>query len=369
MEEHVNDQAVWDEPVKEIRVMDLFRQLLREWKTILKWMAGFLIFALIIVISLPDEYVVTTKMVPESPPRNANVSTLASMAGINLASSTTDAFSPTVFQDIIQSNPFVTDLFPVEVSYKFKKDIATSDYYSYMRDIFREPWWKAVMRAPAKFIRWFTGLFKERKEPVVGYETLDLSRLTSEQSRVASRIRESFSLEVKDVMIVMKVTAQDPSVATTISQEVVKRLQEYVTSYRTEKSRKSLAYYQKLYEEYQQKYFTSQQRYARYVDSHQNVVLQSVRTEQERLQNEMNLNYQLYNSCAQQLQSAQAKVQEETPVLTVINPPAYPLKPAKPARFLIIVALLFLGALFGAFWVLLGRGWVKELKESPQDAE
>ena len=369
MEENLNLSPMEEERVEEIKIMGLLQELFREWKTILKWMAGFLVFALIIVFSLPDEYVVTTKMVPESPLRNSNFSALANMAGINLASSTSDAFSPTIFQDIIQSNPFVTDLFPIEVSYKFKKDTATSDYYTYMRDIFREPWWKPVMRAPAKFFRWFTGLFKERKEPVVGYENLNLSRLTSEQSRVVSRIRKSLSLEIKDMMINLEVTAQDPSVATAISQEVVTRLQEYVTNYRTEKSRKTLAYYQKLYEEYQQQYFTSQQRYARYVDSHQNVVLQSVRIEQERLQNEMNLNFQLYNSCAQQLQSAQAKVQEETPVLTVINPPVYPLRPDSPARFLVIVALLILGAFFGAFWVLLGRGWVKELKEGPHDAE
>ena len=73
--------------------------------------------------------------------------------------------------------------------------------------------------------------------------------------------------------------------------------------------------------------------------------------------------------CAQQLQAAQAKVQEETPVLTLINPPAAPLSPSSPKRGILIVAFIFLGVVFSASWILLGRGWVNELKEGPHDAE
>ena len=369
MEENKNLSPVEEERIEEIRILDLLRELLGAWKTILKWAAAFAVVGIVIAVSIPDEYTVTTKMVPESATRNANASALASFAGISLPASTTDAFSPTIFPEIVQSNPFVTDLFPIEVNYKLKKESVSSDYYTYMRDVFREPWWKAVLKAPGKFFRWVKSLFSGKVEPIVGYENLNLSRLTSEQSRVASRIRKSLELEYKNSVLSLKFTAQDPAVAAKISAEVVARLQEYVTNYRTEKSRKTLEYHQKLYEEYQERYYASQQRYARYVDSHQNVILHSVRIEQERLQNEMNLNYQLYNSCAQQLQAAQAKVQEETPVLTVINPPAAPLSPSSPKRGLLIVAFIFLGAVFSALWILLGRGWLKELKEGPHDAE
>ena len=47
------------------------------------------------------------------------------------------------------------------------------------------------------------------------------------------------------------------------------------------------------------------------MDSHDNIILQSVRTEQERLQNDMSLAYQVYSQVASQLQVARAKVQEE----------------------------------------------------------
>ena len=68
---------------------------------------------------------------------------------------------------------------------------------------------------------------------------------------------------------------------------------------------------EKLFKERQREYYTAQKKYANYVDTHDNLVLQSVRTEQERLQNDMSLAYQIYSQVANQLQVARAKVQEE----------------------------------------------------------
>lgn len=55
----------------------------------------------------------------------------------------------------------------------------------------------------------------------------------------------------------------------------------------------------------------STKKYALYIDTHDDIILQSVRAEQERLQNDMNLAYQVYSQVASQLQVARAKVQEE----------------------------------------------------------
>lgn len=56
------------------------------------------------------------------------------------------------------------------------------------------------------------------------------------------------------------------------------------------------------------------------MDSHDDIILQSARAEQERLQNDMSLAYQVYSQVAGQLQVARAKVQEEKPVFAVVEP-------------------------------------------------
>ncbi len=77
-------------------------------------------------------------------------------------------------------------------------------------------------------------------------------------------------------------------------------MQEYIINYRTSKAKEDCIYWEKLFKERQQEYYAAQKKYASYIDSHDNVILQSVRTEQERLQNDMGLAYQVYSQVATQ---------------------------------------------------------------------
>ena len=363
-----------EEEYDEIDIMELLRKLFKEWKLILKWCGIAAVVGLIIGFSIPREYTVNSKMVPELVSRSGSGSlySLASLAGINVSStSTSDAVFPELYPDIISSTPFVVELFPVQVDFKYKKSDMTSDYYTYLKEYNKSPWWGKVLGFPMKALGWFMDLFREKEEPVEGYADLNPAELTQEQEDIAKAIRENVSLSVdkKNSVISLAVTAQDPKVAADISEVVIDRLQAYVTDYRTEKARQDLAYYEKLYEEYKDAYFTSQQRYASYVDRNQGIILQRVKTEEERLQNEMNLNYQLYNACAQQLQTAKAKVQQETPVFTIINPPQVPLKRSNTSKLTILIASIFLGAVIAAVWILWGRDMIAKLKKPEEGQE
>ena len=360
-----------EEEYEEIDIMELLRKLLREWKLILKWCAIAAVLGLVIGFSIPKEYTVTSKMAPETVSKgNSSLGSLASLAGVNLGSiSSSDAVYPDLYPDIVTSTPFVVELFPVQVDFKHRKEMMSTDYYTYLSEYTRKPWWSKVLGAPKRGLSLFLGLFREKTEVVKGYDTLNPSALTMEQDRVAKAIRENITLGVgkKNSVITLSVTAQDPHVAAKISEEVITRLKTYVTNYRTEKSRLDVTYYQQLYDKAQADYFAAQSRYARYVDSNQGVVLQRVRTEQERLQNEMNLCYQLYNTCAQQLQAVKAKVQLETPVFTIINPPQLPLKRSKPSKATILLACIFLGGVAASVWVLWGRDLIASVKKKEEE--
>ena len=119
-------------------------------------------------------------------------------------------------------------------------------------------------------------------------------------------------------------------------------------------------------------YEKAQQEYADFADSNQNIIRQSAMVEQERLQNEMNLTYQVYTQVAQQLQMAKAKVQEITPVYTVVQPATVPLKAAKPSKMLILIGFVFLAGVGCSCWILFLRDMLKDWKKSsdgiPQQA-
>lgn len=362
-----------EEQYDEIDIMELLHKLLKEWKFILKWCGVAAVAGLIIGFSIPKEYTVTSKLAPEVvDKRSGGLSSLASMAGINLGSmSTSDAVSPDLYPEIVSSTPFVIDLFSVPVEFMHKKDTIRTDVYGFYKEYTRAPWWGYVAKAPMKAISWGIGLFREKPEKIEGYESINPLALTPEQAGIAKAIKENFSVVVdkKTQVITITETAQNPRVALKLSEVIIDRLQSYITEYRTSKSRKDVEYYEKIYAEAKSDYFSAQQKYARYVDSNQMLVRQSVKTEQERLKNEMDLSYQIYNSAAQQLQVARAKVQMETPVFAILNPPTLPLRASKPSKMMTLVACIFLGAACAAVWVFWGRDWIARFKKEEKEIE
>ena len=158
-------------------------------------------------------------------------------------------------------------------------------------------------------------------------------------------------------------TFQDSKVAAVVADSVVKKLQEYIIDYRTSKSKEDCLYLEKLFKERQQEYYVAQKKYADYMDSHDNIILQSVRTEQERLQNDMSLAYQVYSQVAGQLQVARAKVQEEKPVFAVVEPAVVPLYPSGTSRKVYVLVFVFLSVCIVISWNLFGKDLLSKFKE------
>lgn len=363
----------YGEEYDEIDIMELLRKLLKDWKKLLKWCGFGAVAGLIIGFSIPKTYTTMTKMAPEIASKSAggNLSSLASLAGINLSSmGTSDAVSPDLYPEVVNSTPFMVELFSVPVTFKYKKQDMTTDLYDYMKNYTRSPWWGKVVSLPFKTLNWFMGLFREKVEVQEGYADINPEELTLEQSKILKALHDIISVVVdkKTGVITTTVSAQDPHVAATVAKEVIERLQTYVASYRTDKSRKDLEYYQQLFDEARADYYEAQQKYARYMDTNQDVVLQRVRTEQERLRNESELAFQLYNSCSQQLQLAKAKVQQDTPVCSVIQPPTVPVQRSKPSKATILMAFMFLAVCVEAVWLLWGKETIDRFKTESSEA-
>lgn len=350
---------------QEIDLLELALKLWKERRMILKWCGVGVLVALIVAFSIPKEYTTTVKLAPEvADGKNISggLGALASMAGINMGSGGgADAVYPELYPDIVSSVPFITALFGVEVT--DEKGELRMPLYDYVTEELRAPWWSAVTSAPFRLLGWFMSLFRE-EEPL-GDGVIDPFRLSREQTEVvkALQTRIGVAVDKKTSVVTLSVMMQDPLISATLTDTVMLHLQNYVTEYRTNKARHDLAFTQQLFDEAQHDYFEAQQRYARYLDANQNIVLRSVRTEQERLQNEMNLNYQIYTQMAQQLQLAKAKVQESTPVYAVVQPATVPVRASKPSKLVILVGFVFLAGVAACGWILIGRDVLKKLKE------
>lgn len=362
--EPARQPATEDDDEIQIDWMGILRQVLAIRKKLYIAAAAGLVLGILIALGTPKQYTVSITLSPEvgsSKSGSGLASMAASFLGGSIGSDSPDALNATLTPDIVTSTPFLMELFDARVVSQDKQIDTTFTAYL---DEQKSSLMGYVLKAPGMAISGIKSLFSEKKEKT---ETIQEGtiELNEEDAAKLEGLRQQITAEVdkKTAITTLTVTLQDPKVTATIADSVVSKLQQYITAYRTSKAKDDCQYLEKLYKERQQEYYDAQQRYARYVDANSNVVFQSTMAERERLQNDMNLAYQVYSQVAQQLQVARAKVQEEKPVFAVVEPAVVPLKPSGTSRKVILLGVVFLAVAFTGAWELLGKKYWQLLKE------
>lgn len=349
---------------QEIDLIELAQAIWKERRFLLKVCGIAAVIGLIIAFSVPKEYMTTVKLAPETEDASKKMSGLgglAAMAGINLgAAAGADAISPDLYPDVVQSTPFLLELFPVEI--KDKKGKFSGTLYEYMDDHQRSPWWGYIVKLPFQALQGVVSLFSDEESNANG--ELNPFHLTVDQEDVVRALKDriSASVDKKTLVITVSVQMQDPVVSAELTKVVLEKLQNYITTYRTRKVKNDLEFTQKVFGEAREAYYKAQQAYAAFEDANRNIISSSYRTEQERLKNEMTLTFNVYNTLAQKLEQDKLRVQEQTPVYTVIEPATVPLKPSSPKKPLILIGFVFLG-FFGATGYL----FVRDMFSRPEE--
>lgn len=358
--------APQEEDGLEIDLMDCLRKLWRSRKLLLKVVAVTFVMGVIIIASLPTQYTAKVMLAPEGGGKGGG-SSLSGMAamlgfgGFNMGGDAS-ALNFSMASDIIASTPFILELIHTPVqTIDGKMDTTLVAYL----ETESQPWWNTVMALPSLAIGGIRSLFASTPDEIKGEEVIDPFRLTPAQMGRIGAVKSIIKAEIdsKTSMTTIEVTLQDPLIAATMVDTVVVKLQEYITAYQVSKAQEDCEYWEQLYKERQNDYYIAQKNYAEYMDANKNVILQRVRTEEERLQNEMNLALQVYTNVATQLQMVRAKVQEAKPSFTVFEPASVPLYPSGINGKILILGLIFLGVMGTAAWVLFGKDLWVSLKE------
>ena len=349
----------------EFDLIDILRKIIAIRKAIYKTAGIGLLIGIVVAISIPKRYTVTVTLSPEmSSNKNGGLSGLAASflgSGVTMGDGI-DALNASLSADIVSSTPFLLELYAMKIPMS-KDEVMTLNTYL---DEESSPWWSYVIGLPGMVIGGVKSLFAEKDELIsfdkTSLGTIELSKNESQKIEVLKKMI-SASVDKKTSMTSIVVTLQNPKVAAVVADSVVKKLQEYIIDYRTFKATEDCVYLEKLFKERQQEYYAAQKKYANYMDSHDNIILQSVRSEQERLQNDMSLAYQVYSQVASQLQIARAKVQEEKPVFAVVEPAVVPLNPSGTSKKIYVLVFVFLSVCIVIFWKLFGKNVLNKFKE------
>ena len=324
-------------------VRTLLEILRKDKRKMAVWTCSFGIFGIVVAFSIPREYSTTVTLAPEMSGNSmlSSVTSLASMVGLyNDANPTGDAIYPEIYPDLMGSTDFLVSLFNIKV--KSQDGKINTTYYNYLHDDQKRTWWSYI----------FLGINKVASKFITSPALSPYSKgevnpfwLTRDQQGVAKAISGNVTCSVDKMtnVIAINVVDQDPYISACMADSVKNVLQRFITDYKTTKARNDLNFMEKLCDEAKAKYVATRQRYGALSDSNTDVILSSVRLKQEDMENDMQLQYNVYTQLAQQLQMARAKVQDRTPAFTVIQAASVPLRHCNKPKVLYLIVYLLLG--------------------------
>ena len=313
----------------EIDLMDILRKIIAIRKTIYKAVGIGLVIGIIIALSIPKQYTVTVTLSPEmGNTKSGGLSGLAaSFLGNEVAMGDgSDALNASLSPDIVSSTPFLLELSTMKISAPKDKNMTLNTYL----DEESSPWWNYIIGFPGMVIGGIKSLLTEEDDKSESFNganqgTIELSKKESKKIETLKKMITA-SVDKKTSITSITVTLQNPRVTAVVADSVVKKLQEYM-------------------------------------DSHDDIILQSARAEQERLQNDMSLAYQVYSQVAGQLQVARAKVQEEKPVFAVVEPAVVPLKPSGTSKKVYVLIFICLSVGIAILGKLFGEDFLNKFRE------
>jgi uncharacterized protein involved in exopolysaccharide biosynthesis len=351
-----------------IDLMEVIKQIWAGRKTVMLFIAAGFLLAVVVVLITPKQYQTQVKLLAETGSKNGAgglLGQLGGMSGLNLGglsglmggSSSEDALTPELYPDVVKSTPFLLEVLGKKVTEsKHNVTMTVAEYLS------------LYSKTPFSGL---TGIFKGQPVAVSFPKASSgasngLLNLTKDQKDLADGLADIISLSVASSagggltgggskVITVSIEVQDPQVSAQLADSVVGCLKNYIISYNTGKAKKDLDFVKARFNEARDRYYATQQALASHNDRNLNVITSSANMSKERLSTENLLASNIYNSMAQVMEQAKLKVQDQTPVFTVIEPAKVPLIKSKPKGVIIAMGLMFVGAFIGVGVVFIRR--------------
>ena len=303
-----------------LELIEMLKLLVSEKKTLCITTIISALLGVIISISLPKQYTVNIDLATESGGNtNSSIGNMASFLGItNLNLNNNEALNTGIYSNIIESTPFMLEV----INSNVKQNSKTIQIKNYLNEL-KQPWWNLLFNLKNNNI---TKNSTEKQNNIL--------KLKSDEIKAISILKQALKTEMqrKTNIFSITITLQDPYITAIIADSIAYKLQKYVTNYRTQKAINNYKYLESLYIERKAEYYEMQQKYAQYIDMNRDLQSQKATIAVERLKNEVNLSYQIYTQIATQLELAKAKIQEEQPILSIIEPAYIPANPSAPNK-------------------------------------
>ena len=356
-------QKDYDDFVKNEDSLDLklyLRPIFKRFKLIKKIIFIFFLIGLFIAFLTPKEYKSSVVFIPQNSSNSSSTSglgSLAMMAGINLNTLSSDKIiSEDHYPMILSSNSFKKQLLKEKMFLESENEFV--DFESYYNEFYKVGILELIKRYTIgipKIINDFKNNlivnFKEKyknSKPINTLIPLDFEKplkLTKQEKKLFNKLSSHISLDIDSQtgVIIIESMLHDPNLSAQFVNKAFKLFQNFVIDFKVKKSKDQLEFLEKQFLVAEKNFIDKQIALSTFEDSNLNLTTSLSTTRLRKLQSEYELSNQIYSSILQQIESQKIKVNQNSPVFTIIEESEVPLKYTNPKRADIVLIWIIYG--------------------------
>lgn len=368
--------------------IDIYEILFTLWKGRKRLIFAAIISAIIgafVAFTSPVKYTAKCVIFPQvSSKTGGSLSSLASMAGINLSNANlSGGLPPEIYSKILMSRPFIQDIMNTPITIKGEQDkkIPLYEYYSdnkYQEFNLLGVVKKYTIGLPALIIG---SMKKEEKTEEVDMsltkyleDSTSVIRVSKKEQEIYDAISSAiqYDYNTKEGLLNLSYTFSESVAAAQICENLQRTLERYVVNYKVEKVRENLAQVERSFAKARIDFFRLQAEWANFQDSNRGLVTATARAQETRIRGDYDIAYAIYNELATQREQLQVQLKEQKPVLSVIDPVVVPLEKSAPRRGVILAGFLLLGVIVTAVWTIYEsfiKNFFRSIKEGKATTE
>ncbi len=314
-----------------------------------------MVFGLFIALVSNKEFDAKIVILPEAAQGLdfGNIGNLASSFGIGgFNKMEDDVIDPAIYPDIVGSIGFIKKTMYSDV-YVEKLD-STMTLYNYFNKHYPFSLKKVVKKYSVRLPYTILRILKPREDLPTGEEKKsDILFMSYEEWDAYENISSRINVKTNDKigLVEIKVRMPEPMMVTQVANLVKDNLIDFLTEYKIEKIKTTLDFVEDQLEEAGKRYEVCQLALAEISDQNHGELTHKAQIERRNAQNDYDLAFKIYSAMLQKRDEVKLRLQENTPLIKVIEPAAYPKEKSAPRRAFILIASVFIGAFFSIFFV------------------
>ena len=338
---------------EEILIKDLINEILAFKKWIMIVAMTVFTLGLVYIFTSSDEYTTTSKLLMEQSNgiNSKALGGLASISGLGnlgIGNQNTEALPPELIPELVLESDFLKRLMYEKVYFEEAQDSIT--LLEFVNEYEKHNLYYHLAKLPSKVKSMllssttakgidFNIEEKQREETILAFDT--------KERKTIAQLRTRIEVEKEDRLLVIQTKMPEPLASAQFNEVLSRFLKEYLTNIILDKEVKNFEFIKERTNEAKSRVEQTQMKLANFRDSNRGINSQLLKTEEDRLQADFNLEFSLYNSLAQQMEQSRIKVQNATPVMTVFQKPQLPTSASEPKVILLSLVFLILGGIIG----------------------